>query len=116
MKVLILTEDRYAAILKALDASDARDLIGTANAVSELPEARELHALARNGGEPEAFTQARERFEAVGFASDRIREQLHELILAAHAVGVPSGKLTAWSGYHPRRIHQIINPNPTPKG
>jgi hypothetical protein len=73
----------------------------------KLPDAKELHAMARNGGEPEQFTAAREKLEALGVASDQIRGLLHELIAQADEVGVPPGALARWSGYTPRRIHQL---------
>jgi hypothetical protein len=109
VKILILTDERYQEIYGVLATAGAHDLLEGVNAPPKLPKARELHELARNGGEPEAFAQTRERQEAVGFASDRVREQLHKLILDAYALGVPPGKLAKWSGYSPRRIHQITN-------
>lgn len=109
MKVLILTDDRYAEVLNALEGTGSRELVGSANAAGKLPKAEELHALARNGGEPQAFKLTRERQQALGFASERVRDQLHGLILAAHKLGVRPSTLARWSGYSPRRIHQITS-------
>lgn len=102
MKILILSDERYEEIY-------GDDLLEDVNALPKLPGAAELHELSRTGGEPEAFTQARERQEAVGFAADRIREQLHALIEQGYRLGIRPSVLQRWSGYSARRIHQITN-------
>jgi hypothetical protein len=107
MKVLILTEERYATLMALEQAEGLGKPKAARKMPVKLPDAKELHAMARNGGEPEQFTAAREKLEALGVASDQIRGLLHELIAQADEVGVPPGALARWSGYTPRRIHQL---------
>ena len=107
MRVLILTDETYEALAGVWKGADGTPL-ASVEAPPKLPKAEELHALARNGSEPEAFAQVRERQAAAALASDRVREQMHKLVLDAHKMGIGPTKLAAWSGYHVRRIHQII--------
>lgn len=106
MKVLILTDERYDALSALWERSEGEPLSGKRRVI-KLPGAKTLHAMARNGGEPDEFTRAREQLEAVGTASDQIRDRMHALIKEADEVGVPPGALARWSGYTPRRIHQL---------
>lgn len=97
MKVVILTDETYAAVAGKLPKL----------APLKLPSPAELNKLGRNGGEPEAFTRLREQAEAIGDAQEQIREQMHSLLAQADAVGVKPGALARWSGYSARRVHQI---------
>jgi hypothetical protein len=99
MKVLILTDEAYKQV--------AASLKRPARNGPKLPDAEELHRLARAGETPEAFALARERSEAVNAARVQMREQMHELILAADAVGIGPGKLSQWSGYTDRHINTL---------
>lgn len=96
MKVLILSD----ADFKALGHKPK-------NGKLRLPDARTLNQMGREGSTPEAFATLRERQEAVNDAAEQIREQMHALISEADAVGVKPRHIAAWSGYSPRRIHQI---------
>jgi hypothetical protein len=102
MKVWIIDDER---------AERLRELEGLPKAKGkakvELPPAKELHAMARNGETPEAFARKREQLEALAEATDRIRGELHDLISEADALGIRSTPLVRWSGYSARRIYQI---------
>lgn len=106
MKILILTDEQWAGLRSAL-TPEQRKLLLPGKPNGKLPGAVELNQMARNGDEPPAFTRLREEQEAVNDAQDQIRERMHALISEADAVGVKPGALAAWSGYTPRRVHQI---------
>lgn len=108
MKVLILSDDRYAALSALWKGAEGVPL--AAAPPVELPDARELHQRARNGEAPEAFAQARAQHEAAIDAAEATRERVHELISEAAALGVQPATLARWTGYSNRRVHQIVGP------
>jgi hypothetical protein len=74
----------------------------------KLPEAADLHAMARAGDMPSAFADARERLDETNETLAQIREELHDLIVEAYRLGVGPTVLARWSGYDPSRIYQIL--------
>lgn len=103
MKALLLSDETW----EALPAKVRTLLLGST--APALPDPVELHRLARAKEEPAAFTAARARLEAAHDAREAMKEQMHGLILDAHARGVGPAWLARWSGYNPSRIYQIID-------
>src|SRR5262245_22693668 len=110
MKVLILDDERAERLLDMEARADGKPrAVKGRRKPPQLPDAKELVAMARNGGDPEVFTSRRDQLEALTEAADQIRGELHDLIKEADAVGIPPRALTRWSGYHPRRVYQIAH-------
>ena len=97
MKVLLLSDEDYAAIGKKLPKP----------APLKLPAAEELHDMARAGQVPPAFTAALDRIDASTQALGESREQLYQLIRSARRVGVKTGALVDWTGYSARHVLDI---------
>lgn len=80
----------------------------TAMKPPELPDAPELHRLARQNETPETFRLAAEQMEAAQSAAADTREQLHGMIRTANEYGVRPYVLARWTGYSRERIRQIL--------
>lgn len=106
MKTLILRDETHAGLLRL---PGARALLDVGTRPEPLPEPKELHALARSGGAPEAFALQRQRMEAISDAQDDVRERMHALIREAHARGVGPAWLARWSGYDPSHVYAILD-------
>ena len=74
----------------------------------KLPNAAELHRMARAKELPEPFAETRLRLERANDAVAEERAALHELIREAHTQGVGPAVLARWSGYDPSRIYQLL--------
>ena len=75
----------------------------------QLPEAEELHRMARSSALPTAFASTREQLETAIDHVAKHRGDMHYLIRAAHRQGVGPAVLARWSGYAPARIYQILD-------
>lgn len=73
-----------------------------------LPEAADLHRMARAGDMPSAFADVRDRLDETNEQLAQIREELHDLIREAYRLGVGPTVLARWSSYDPSRIYQIL--------
>jgi len=105
MKTLVLSDAAYERLLE-VDPAVAQALTSQAPA---LPEAIELHRMARAGETPELFDLARSRLEATSDAHSDMREVMHELIFRAYELGVQQYVLARWTGYSKQRIAQILS-------
>jgi hypothetical protein len=76
--------------------------------MTALPNAAELHKMARAGALPQSFADQRERLEQAHDVVATERAALHDLIREAHEQGVGPAVLARWSGYDPSRIYQIL--------
>lgn len=76
--------------------------------MTALPNAAELHRMARAGDMPQEFAELREQRDEANRLLAVNREALHELIREAHRQGVGPAVLARWSGYDPSRIYQIL--------
>jgi hypothetical protein len=77
--------------------------------VTELPDAEELHRMARAKQTPELFVALRDRLAAATDARATQREQLHHVMRVAHGLGVGPAVLSRWSGYDPTHTYEILN-------
>jgi hypothetical protein len=71
--------------------------------------AETLHQKARAGETPREFQRARTQLDDAAAKVEERRDVLHDLILAAHRLGVGPAALARWSGYDPSRVYQILN-------
>lgn len=108
MKTLILSDDTWAALAKAVDPDALEAILTGSDEV--LPDTETLHRVARSGLVPPVFALVRERLAAANDAANDQREAMHALIHEAHAQGVGPAALARWSGYAPARIYQILGP------
>jgi hypothetical protein len=76
--------------------------------MTALPNAAELHRMARAGTVPGAFFDATEDRRRLNDELAQTRATLHDLIREAHKQGVGPAVLARWSGYDPSRIFQIL--------
>lgn len=77
--------------------------------MTALPNAAELHRMARAGALPTAFAETTEALAAATDVLAQERAALHDLIREAHKLGVGPAVLARWSGYDPSRIYQILD-------
>jgi hypothetical protein len=70
--------------------------------------AETLHQKARAGETPREFQKARTQLDDAAAKVEERRDVLHDLILAAHRLGVGPAALARWSGYDPSRVYQIL--------
>jgi metal-dependent HD superfamily phosphatase/phosphodiesterase len=77
--------------------------------MTALPNAAELHLMARAGRQPDVFADVRQRMKDAESIVAIERAMLHDLIREAHRQGVGPAVLARWSGYDPSRIYQILD-------
>jgi hypothetical protein len=74
-----------------------------------LPDAAELHRMARASEVPPDFQSARRLLNEAAAIEEERRTAMHDLIREAHRLGVGPATLARWSGYDPSRIYQILD-------
>jgi hypothetical protein len=111
MKTLVMTDERWAQLVLALDATPTgHTLLDEFGRAPELPSDRELVALARNGGDPPAAIALAKAYRDAGRqAATDTRLQLEELVKDAHAAGVGPAQLARWFGLKPTRVYEILD-------
>jgi hypothetical protein len=111
MKTLILTEETWATMVLALDATPAgRDLLDRLGGSGpELPSDRELVRMARNGDDaPDAVALARAQRDAGIQAAADTRDAMREMIRHCYDAGVRPAVLMRWFGLKSSRLHEIL--------
>lgn len=86
-------------------------------AVPKLERGAALHEYVRasagrdGNSPPPAFAVARQRTEALAAAVEAERAETHALVREAFRRGVPISTLARWTGYTPRWISTIVEPD-----
>lgn len=111
MKTLILTEDTWATMVLALDATPAgRDLLDRLGGDGPaLPSDRELVRMARSGEDaPDAVILARAQRDAGIQAAADTRDAMRDMIRHCYGAGVRPVVLMRWFGLKSSRLHEIL--------
>lgn len=116
MKVLLLTDEAYAQMLNALDATpEGHELQARfEQAIDRLPSDKQTLEIVRAArSEPDAvpnrIAAAVERRDAGRAVADETREALERLLFHFSDAGVPPSVLQRWFGYSNARLFQLLD-------